>query len=298
MVSTVATRTVETQIEIKAPVEAVWKALTDAKELERWFPLNARVKPGVGGSVWLSWGPPFEGEGPIEIWEPNRRLKTGWPMWGEMPSDGARQVAVEYVLEAHGGMTLLRLVHSGFGVDAKWDKEYDGVRRGWAFELRGLRHYLENHRGKERRVIWSRKSTELPIAEAMSRVIGPEGRVLRGKIAGLKEGEAYSLELAGDRTIEGAVAVNNPPRSFSGSVAGLNNAFFRCEIEACGPDGKEQVWLWFSTYDVPEAECEKLEGTLEPMLERALGLLGRANGRKIWVLGVVAQGGGANGNCE
>ncbi len=48
-------RAVEREIEIDAPVGAVWKALTDAEELTRWFPLNAGVTPGVGGSVWMSW---------------------------------------------------------------------------------------------------------------------------------------------------------------------------------------------------------------------------------------------------
>ena len=49
------TRAVEREIEIDAPLAAVWKALTDADELTRWFPLNAGVTPGVGGSVWMSW---------------------------------------------------------------------------------------------------------------------------------------------------------------------------------------------------------------------------------------------------
>ncbi|HET6639495.1 MAG TPA: SRPBCC domain-containing protein, partial [Gemmatimonadota bacterium] len=41
-----ATRAAKGEIAIDAPVEVVWKALTDARELERWFPLEARVKPG------------------------------------------------------------------------------------------------------------------------------------------------------------------------------------------------------------------------------------------------------------
>jgi uncharacterized protein YndB with AHSA1/START domain len=47
----------EFEIEVAAPVEAVSKALTDAAELSRWFPLEAEVKPGVGGTIRLSWGP-------------------------------------------------------------------------------------------------------------------------------------------------------------------------------------------------------------------------------------------------
>jgi uncharacterized protein YndB with AHSA1/START domain len=30
-------------------VDEVWKALTEPKELVKWFPLDARVRPGVAG---------------------------------------------------------------------------------------------------------------------------------------------------------------------------------------------------------------------------------------------------------
>jgi uncharacterized protein YndB with AHSA1/START domain len=41
-------RTIEMSLEIAASPEAVWRALTDAKELARWFPLNADIEPRVG----------------------------------------------------------------------------------------------------------------------------------------------------------------------------------------------------------------------------------------------------------
>jgi uncharacterized protein YndB with AHSA1/START domain len=266
-----ATRSFEMQLEIKAPVDAVWKALTDAHELMQWFPLNAKVKPGVGGSIWSSWGPPFEGESRIEIWEPNKRLKTGWPTWGAKSDEERARLTVDYHLEGRGGQTVLRLVHSGFGSESSWDKEYDGTSRGWSFELRGLRHYLENHRGEKRRVIWSKKATDLPVDAAMKRVIGPAGQVLRGKIDGLKEGDRYKLKFVEtDRTIEGVVATNIPPRNFSGSATNLNNAFFRCELEGCGPYGREEVWVWFSTYGLPSDVCDKLEQDVRVALDQAL----------------------------
>lgn len=46
------TRSVEQIIEIDAPVEAIWKALTDAEEMTRWFPLEAGTNPD--GSVWTT----------------------------------------------------------------------------------------------------------------------------------------------------------------------------------------------------------------------------------------------------
>jgi len=262
------TRTVETELEIDASVDAVWKALTDARELTRWFPLQAKVKPGKGGAMWVSWGQPFEGESTIEIWEPGRHLRTGWPFTAS-PDGDPRPLVVDYFLEGRGGKTVLRLVHSGFGVGAKWDNEYEGVTRGWAFELRGLRHYLENHAGKDRRTIWVSKPTSLSPAEAIARVIGPEGRVVRGSIEGLKEGDPYRLELVGmNQHMEGVVDINMRPRSFAATVKNLNNAYFRCDMENCG--GGEMVWVWFSTYGLDAGAADKLQATIEANVAKAL----------------------------
>lgn len=41
-------------IEIDATPERVWKALTDAADLVRWFPLEAKVEPGEGGGIYMS----------------------------------------------------------------------------------------------------------------------------------------------------------------------------------------------------------------------------------------------------
>ena len=77
------TRTIETEIEIDAPVEAVWKALTDADELANWFPLKSRVKPGVGGHVWTYFAEDMQWEVPIAAWEPNKYLRLVWCPAGE-----------------------------------------------------------------------------------------------------------------------------------------------------------------------------------------------------------------------
>ncbi len=75
------TRSIETEFEIAAPVDAVWKALTDADELTNWFPLNARVKPGVGGSILMTWGEDLadcDHESLIRVWEENKHLQFVW----------------------------------------------------------------------------------------------------------------------------------------------------------------------------------------------------------------------------
>lgn len=168
----------------------MWRAL-DAEELVRWFPLDAKVAPGEGGSISLSWGDFWSGTSAIEVGEPNRRLRT---VDRRQDSTGrVVEIAVDYIIEGHGGQTVLRVVHSGFGHGAEWDAEFDSIRRGWQFELRGLRHYLTRHWGTPRRVAWALEKTSLPAEECYARLMGPAGLVREGSIAGLRPGDPYRL---------------------------------------------------------------------------------------------------------
>jgi len=69
------TRSQQHEIVIDAPVEAVWKAISDGEELTRWFVEEASVEPGVGGTITISWGGDEKGQGRIDAWEPNRKLR-------------------------------------------------------------------------------------------------------------------------------------------------------------------------------------------------------------------------------
>jgi len=164
-------RSAEGAIEIEAPAERVWSALTDARELERWFPLEAEVEPGPDGRIWMSWGRELGGWSDVEVWDPPRRLRIAWVM-----GDGPARVT-DFRLEGRGGSTRLRVVTSGFPDDAEWDDMVEGTRLGWSFELRQLKHYLERHAGQDRRAAYLRRRVELSRDEAWRRLTGPEGVV-------------------------------------------------------------------------------------------------------------------------
>ena len=142
----------ETSVEIDAPIEEVWKALTEAQEIARWFAPNMTVKPGTGGSMTADWGSGLVWKNAIEIWEPNRHLRlvetrdhfisVAQPS-GEM--EPCRLVQ-DYYLEGRGGKTVLRMVHSGFGTTTNWIQEYEGTRDGWAACFLRLRTLLERHK--------------------------------------------------------------------------------------------------------------------------------------------------------
>ncbi len=91
-------RSAEGRVEIDAARERVWRALTEAGELERWFPLEAEVvPPEAGGRIWMSWGDDQSAWLTVEAWEPPHHLRITW-QWG----DGPAQVT-DYRLESGGG---------------------------------------------------------------------------------------------------------------------------------------------------------------------------------------------------
>lgn len=137
-----ATRSHEHALEIQASPGDVWKAITDPAEIARWFALAAETRPGQGGEIVYRWGD-FAGRCTILAWEPPKHLRTSWMEAPASPAGQGAALVVDWHIEGQGGTTTLRLVHSGFGPGAEFEREYDGTRRGWTFELQGLKHYLE-----------------------------------------------------------------------------------------------------------------------------------------------------------
>ena len=167
------TRTLEVDMDLDASPEEVWKALTEAERLKAWFPFQADVSPGVGGKIHMSWDGAWESDLEIRVWEPDKHLRTGWPWTSEDGLAGIEnEVLVDYFIEARsGGGTRLRLVHSGFPVGDEWEDIFDGTRRGWSYELRSLKHYLEHHNGRSRRVARVRRPMAgMSAAEAWRRL--------------------------------------------------------------------------------------------------------------------------------
>ena len=131
------------EIVIDAPIEAVWKAISDGEELTRWFVEAATVEPGVGGTISVSWG---GGERSAEQdrsmgAEPEAADEAGAVRHGRGESDPAVPMIDEYTIERRDGKTVLRLVSSGIPDAPEWDGFYNGTDTGWESFFRTLRHY-------------------------------------------------------------------------------------------------------------------------------------------------------------
>ncbi|HUP49972.1 MAG TPA: SRPBCC domain-containing protein [Thermoanaerobaculia bacterium] len=252
-------RKVERKIEIDASPDVVWKALTDAEELKRWFPLDARVRPGEGGSLWLSWGEGSEWETPIEIWQPPRHLRTVDTTPGKEGA-GPLRVAVDYLIEAGEGTTTVRIVHSGFADDA-WDDEIDSIDSGWAAFLAGMKHYLERHGGQQRRLVSFRHP---PVALPRPEVFGRTMAALGLDPASLRPGSRYETTTRGGDRFEGVTALLAPPINFTATVENWNDGFLMVEIEP--GRGRCRPAVWLSLYGEARGSGDAVEERLRTLL--------------------------------
>jgi uncharacterized protein YndB with AHSA1/START domain len=112
---------IEKQIELKAPVSRVWRALTDYREFGEWFMVKLDG-PFVAGQVsrgqvtypgyeYLKW------EVVVQKMEPERLFSFTWhPYAVDLKTDYSNEppTLVEFRLEKTAGGTLLLLTESGF----------------------------------------------------------------------------------------------------------------------------------------------------------------------------------------
>lgn len=269
------TRTIVAEIELDATVDVVWKALTEAEEITRWFSDEARVSPGLGGNVWVSWGEGQAGDSRIEAWEPGHRLVlrnlppvSGEAFGGQYDEKAATETPMlqEYTLEARSGKTVLRLVDSGIPDSSEWDGMYDGKTRGWQLFFYALRHYLEKHPGKARGNIADMRPIRGSLSEAWEKLTGHEGLAARGSFAGAPEGAGYSVTTSMGDVLEGRVLINMPPKTLSITIENMNDALLAGTFEEMG--GTTYLYFSLATYgNEPRADAD--------LRERWLGLLHR-----------------------
>jgi uncharacterized protein YndB with AHSA1/START domain len=269
------TRSIEREIEIDAPIEDVWKAITEAEEITRWFSEEARVTPGVGGSYWVSWGEGQSGDSRIEVWEPGRRLRVRNLPWeakeglsSQYNEDAASATAIiqEYTLETRGGKTILRVVDSGMPDSPEWDGMYDGKTRGWEMFFYALRHYLQKHRGEPRRNIVEMRPISVALIQAWEKITGPEGLAAGGSFEGAVAGTRYSVTTSLGDALQGEVLINLPPKTLSITIENLNDALMSATFEEMG--GTTYIYFTLATYGMDAQFDNELR-------ERWTGLLNR-----------------------
>lgn len=253
-------RSIVKEVTIDAPVDAVWQALTEAEELTRWFPVEARVQPGPGGSIWISWGGGTEGEAPITAWEPGRRF--GWT-----ETRGPVKLVIDFHIQARGGQTLVRLVQSGFGDGPEWDDEFHMTSGGWSYFIEHLRWYLERHRGIPRDLITFRDPVKMTRPEAFERLLGTSGLSHDGSLGATKPFAPYRTITAAGDPLSGMVIASSPATCQMGfTIDELDGAIAFIEIEPS--DGGSRPGFWLSTYGLGQ-RVEEVQNRFGLLYRRA-----------------------------
>jgi len=146
---------IQKQIELKAPVARVWRALTDYREFGEWFRVALKdpfvvgqvsrghiLHPGYEHIVW---------EALIEKMEPERLFSFTWAQIryhdkARYSPDytNAPRTFVEFRLEKTSVGTLLTVTESGFeNIPAEWRGDAQrGNDGGWTQQMQNIDHYV------------------------------------------------------------------------------------------------------------------------------------------------------------
>lgn len=147
-----------TEVDIEAPPDRVFRALTDSSELARWFggsercPVKSwKMDARLGGhysyttpkaSLVINGVSEFACHGEIIEYDPPRLLAYTW--FGNWHDDVSLRTLVRWELTATGNGTRVRVTHSGLTELPMARKDYSG---GWPGVLEQLRQFAEKGRG-------------------------------------------------------------------------------------------------------------------------------------------------------
>ena len=128
-------------IAVKASREKVFKALTDADELMRWFPSQVESDPRPRGAFRYEWKFQDESqnglqEGQYLEVEEYEKIRYPWEA-------GPLATEVVFELSETGDGTQVDLRHSGWKSDAEFEEIRELHDRVWGGYLNNLKLYLE-----------------------------------------------------------------------------------------------------------------------------------------------------------
>jgi len=146
------TNMIEKTTDIAAPVERVWRALTDHVEFGRWFGVAIDAPFAVGaestGHITYPGYEHVKWEAAIERLDPPRRFAFRWrPCAIEKDTDYSAEprTLVEFTLETIASGTRLTVVETGFDA-LPAHRVADCLRMndsGWADQMTSIRNHVE-----------------------------------------------------------------------------------------------------------------------------------------------------------
>lgn len=142
---------IEKQIDLRAPLSRVWKALTDTKEFGTWFgvSLDGRFAPGqpIRGRITIPGYEHVRMEVTVEKMEPQTLFSWRWhPAAIDPKVDYSKEptTLVEFRLAEIPGGTRLTVVESGFDriPASRRDEAFRMNSGGWAAQVENIRKHV------------------------------------------------------------------------------------------------------------------------------------------------------------
>ena len=138
-------RAIEKEVVIEAPLEVVWRVVTDPEQIRQWFADEAEVELRVGGNGRLRFKSGDSYQLQVEALEPPRRFAFRWVQPEGSPARADNSMLVEFTLQPEAGSTRLRVVESGFDrvdwSDEKKAKYASDHSEGWQLYLGRLAEF-------------------------------------------------------------------------------------------------------------------------------------------------------------
>jgi uncharacterized protein YndB with AHSA1/START domain len=156
---------IERDILIEAPVEVVWRAVTEPDQISSWFTDAAEIDVREGGEGTLTWNEratsrresskPATARISVETIAPPRTFSFRWAHPEGVEARQDNSVLVEFTLLPEGEHTRLRVVETGL-LELAWpdaDKATyaDEHTTGWETHLASLRDYVARPKGSSSR---------------------------------------------------------------------------------------------------------------------------------------------------
>ncbi|MGH7243954.1 MAG: SRPBCC family protein [Phycisphaerales bacterium] len=137
---------------ISASSARLYRALTDANELEQWFFSDVQTDARQGGAYKIRWrsvtdeSKTHDRFGRYLELEPDRKIMSEWKgdRTQKLGLDGINSTIVTITLTPERDGTRVKLVHSGWPTDEngrKWAPLHEG---GWTFYLENLSNYVSS----------------------------------------------------------------------------------------------------------------------------------------------------------
>lgn len=126
------------KLQIAAPAQEVYNALTNANALGEWLCTNAQTDVRKGGRYYLWWESGYYASGEFIQVIPADRVVISWQGRGEPEAS-----RVKASLKPEGDQTKLVLSHTIDCSDQVWEQIQRRIKRGWKLGLENLKSVLE-----------------------------------------------------------------------------------------------------------------------------------------------------------